>query len=81
MPKNRQYIYWYNFINAKNRCLMCILKVKYTEFTLQQFCLPNGLRAIRPGSTMARAPVFSHNKGYLVGFMKLLFRRMFIHAP
>ena len=63
---------------------MCILKVKYTEFTLQQFHLPNGLTnglpAIRPGSTMARAQVFSHNKGNRIGFMKPLFRRTFIHC-
>ena len=26
--------------------------------TLQQFCMPNGLPAIRPGFTMAKAPVF-----------------------
>ena len=26
-------------------------------------CQPNGLSAVRPGSTMARAPVSSHNKG------------------
>ena len=31
--------------------------------TLQQFYLPNGLPAVRPGSTMASAPVFSRNKG------------------
>ena len=49
-------------------------------FTLQHFCqpnnLPNGptsLPAVRPGSTMARAPVFSHNEGNLVGFTKVLF--------
>ena len=29
---------------------------------------------------MARAPVFSHNKGNHVGFTKLLFRRKFIHC-
>ena len=28
-----------------SRCLMRILKVKYTEFALQQFCMPNGLPA------------------------------------
>ena len=48
--------------------------------TLQQFRQPNGLPAIRHGSTMARAPVFSHNKGNRVGFMKLLFQRKFIHC-
>ena len=58
---------------------MHILKVKYTEFTLQQFRLPNSLPnglpaclpAVRPGSTMATAPDFSHN-GNRIGFTKLL---------
>ena len=48
--------------------------------TLQQIHLPNGLPAVRPGSTMARAPVFSHNNGNRVGFTKPLFQRMFIHC-
>ena len=57
---------------------MRILKIQNLNFlTLQQFHLPNGLTngqpAIRCGSTMARASVFSHNKGNRVGFMKPLF--------
>ena len=60
---------------------MHILKVKYTEFTLQQFCLTNGrLPAVRPSSTMVRAPAFSHNKGNRIRFMKPLFQKMFIHC-
>ena len=38
--------------------------------TLQQFHLPNSLPAIRPGSTMARAPVFFAKKGNRAGFTK-----------
>ena len=49
-----------SILKIYSRCLICILK--YTEFTLQQFPLLNSLLAclpaIRPGSTMARAPVF-----------------------
>ena len=66
---------------------MRILKVNYTELnflTLQQFRLPNGLPAclpaVRPGSTMARAPVFSHKQGNRVGFMKPSFQKTFIHC-
>ena len=59
-----------------SRCLICLLKVKYTKFTLQQIRLPNGLPAcqtaglpaVRPGSTMDRAPFFSQNNGNRVGF-------------
>ena len=61
--------------------LFCIHNLNF--LTLQQIYLPNGLLAyqpaIRPSSTMARATVFSQNKGNLVGFTKLLFRRMFTH--
>ena len=66
---------------------MRILKVKYTELnflTLQQFRLPNGLPAclpaVRPGSTMARAPVFSHDTCIIGGFTNLLFRRRFAYC-
>ena len=53
---------------------MRILKVKYTKFTLfLPNSLTNSLPAVKPRSTMARAPVFSHNKGKHVGFTKLLF--------
>ena len=48
--------------------------------TLQEFCLSNSLPAIRPGSTMARATVFLHDKGNRVRFTKLLFQRNFIHS-
>ena len=47
-----------------SRCLICILKVKYTEFKFPYFTTdssalrPPGLPAVRPGSTMAMAPVF-----------------------
>ena len=36
--------------------------------------------AVRPGSTSTTALEFLHNKGNRVGFMKLLFQRMFIHC-
>ena len=50
-------------------------------FFLQQFHLPNGLPACRKtGSTMARAPVFSHNTGIIGGFTNLLFRRRFTYC-
>ena len=48
--------------------------------TLQHFHLSNGLPAVRPDSIMARAPVFSQNKGNRVGFTKLLFQRKFVHC-
>ena len=35
--------------------------------------------AVRPGSASATALEFLHNKGNRVGFMKLLFRKTFIH--
>ena len=63
-----------------SKCLIHILKVKYTEFTLQQFRLCNGLPAVRPSSTMAGAPFFPHNKGNRVGFTNPLSRKMFIHC-
>ena len=65
-----------------SRCLICILKVKYTEFNFPYFTtiLSAYQPAVRPCSTMARASVFSHNKGNHVGFTKLLFRRTFIHC-
>ena len=41
LPKNWQYIYWYNFINAKNLFKMpiiCILKVNIaTQFKITYF--------------------------------------------
>ena len=36
--------------------------------------------AVRPGSVSATALEFLNNKGNHVGFMKLLFRKMFIHC-
>ena len=72
-----------SMLEIYSRCLICILKVKYTEFKFSYFTrvrLPASLPAVRPGSTMARAPVFSHNKGNRIGFTKLLFRRKFIHC-
>ena len=65
---------------------MHILKVKYTEVNISYFtynsfvCLTACLPAIRSSSTMARAPVFSHNKRNCVRFMKLLYQRKFIHS-
>ena len=60
------------------------LRLSMVILTLQQFRLPNNLPAflptIRPGSTMDRALVFSHNKGNCTGFTKLLFQRKFIHS-
>ena len=41
---------------------------------------PASQPAVRPGSTSATALEFLHNKGHRVGFMKLLFRRMFIYC-
>ena len=70
-------MYWYNFINAKN-----LFKMHNTHFKsqIQSFflnnifiCLTACQPAIRPGSTMARAPVFLQNKGNRVTFMKLSF--------
>ena len=78
--KNWQYIYLYTFINAKNLYKMPNMHFNLNFPTLQQFRLPAGLSVVRPGSTMARASIFSHNKGNHVGFMKLLFRRKFIHC-
>ena len=70
-----------SMLKIYSSCLICILKVKYINFlTLQQIRLPNSLPAVRPGSTMARAPVFSHNNGNRVGFTKPLFRITFIHC-
>ena len=57
-------MYWYNFINAKNPFKMpnTHFKSQNTEIlkflTLKHFHPPNGLPAVRPGSTMARALVF-----------------------
>ena len=62
-----------------SRCLIQVFKVKYTEFKISYFttvssaCWSACLPAVRPSSTMARAPVFSDNKGNRVGFTKLLF--------
>ena len=75
--------------NTSTGTTLSMLKIyKYTEYKVsyflifQHFCLPNGLltyrTAIRPGSTMPRAPVFSHNKSNRIGFTKLLFERKFI---
>ena len=66
-----------SMLKIYSSCLICILKVKYTSLFYTRFvCWP----AVRPGSTMARAPVFSHNNSNRVGFTKLLFRRTFIHC-
>ena len=50
---------------------------------LQQFHLPNSPTAcrpaVRPGYTMARAPVFSNNQGNCIGFTKMLFQRKFMN--
>ena len=58
-----------SILKIYSRCLICILKVKMyriLSFLLYKSQLPNGLLvfqpAIRPSSTMARAPVFSHNR-------------------
>ena len=75
-----------SMLKIYSRYLIRILKVKYTEFKFSYFTIvssaqwPAGLPAIGPGSTTARAPVFSHNEGNCVGFTKLLFRRKFIHS-
>ena len=47
---------------------------------LPAFCLTVSHPTIRPSSTSAMALEFLHNKGSHVGFMKLLFQRMFIHC-
>ena len=62
-----------SMLKIYSRCLMHVLKVKYTEFKFSYFTTvlpPNGLPAIRPGSTIARAPDFSHNNGNRIGFTK-----------
>ena len=48
----------------------------YNSFVCLTACLP----AIRPGSTMARSPVFSHNTCIIGGFTNLLFRRRFAYC-
>ena len=79
--KNWKLIYWYNFINAKNlfKMLIRILKVKYTKFKFPYFTIDLSAErpSVRPGSTMARALVFSQIKSNHVRFTKL-FQRMFI---
>ena len=80
-----------SMLKIYSSCLICILKVKYTKFKLFPLlytrfvcltaCQTAGLPAVRPGSTIARASVFSHNNGNHVGFTKPLFRRTFIIYP
>ena len=41
---------------------------------------PASQPAVRPSSASAMALDFLHNKGNRVGFMKLLFRKTFIHC-
>ena len=83
--------YLYTFINAKNLFKMPNMHFKSQIYRIQIFllynsficltaCWPASLPAVRPGFTMARAPMFSHNKGNCFGFMKLLYRRKFIHC-
>ena len=53
--------------------------------TLQHFVCLTAFRlayqpAVRPVSTIARAPVLSHNKGNHIRFTKLLFQRKFIYC-
>ena len=52
--------------------------LKFTRISSisQPACQP----AVRPGSASATALEFLHNKGNHVGFMKLLFRKTFIHC-
>ena len=74
----KKHILVYNFISANKLCNMPHThfksKTQNLKFrTLHHFRLPNGLTAVRPSSIMVRAPVFSHNKGNRIGFMKLLF--------
>ena len=57
-------------MNFKNLKFTCILSASQ----------PASQPAVRPGSASATALEFLHNKGNHVGFMKLLFRRMFIHC-
>ena len=52
-----------SMLKIYSRCLICFLKVKYTKikfpyFTTDLACWTASLPAIRPSSTMARAPVF-----------------------
>ena len=84
--KNVQYIYWYNFINAKiySIYLVCILKVKYTEFKVSYFTTFSsaGLApALSPCSTMAKAPAFSHNKVIALDLQKCRSEESLSTAP
>ena len=59
------------------RCLIHIVKVKYTEFKLLHFCLPNGLPACR--KTLWLGLQFFHTIK-VITILKLLFRRKFIYC-
>ena len=74
-----------SMLKIYSRCLIHVIKVKYTEFHLQQFCPPNGLLACLPVCCKIRfhydwGSSFSHNKLNCIEFTKLLFRRKFIHS-
>ena len=52
----------------------------HLDFVCRPASLPACRTAIRPGSARCMAPEIQHSKGYPFPFMKLLFRRRFIHC-
>ena len=64
-----------NKTNASKFALQRILKILSVKM-ISSACL----FAIRPSSTIPRAPVFSHNQCIIRQFTNLLFRRRFIHC-
>ena len=66
---------------AKSLKIRSTINFKNLKFTrISSASQPASQPAVRPGSASATALEFLHNKGNRVGFMKLLFRRTFIHC-
>ena len=63
--------------SSKTQSTMNFKNLKFTR--ILSASQPATQPAVRSGSTSATALEFLHNKGNHVGFMKLLFRRTFIH--
>ena len=62
---------------AKSIKIRSIMNFKNLKFTrISSISQPS----VRPGSASATALEFLHSKGNRVGFMKLLFRKTFIHC-
>ena len=56
------------------------MNFKNFENHLDFVCRPASHHAVRRGSARCTAPEIQHSKGYPFPFMKLLFRRLFIHC-